>query len=234
MSEKTIQSIEPREITESTTTNVLSQQLDNEVTQFMEFISKNEDPSIVLLRQVEVVQWLFGDTSFLPAIDKKNKTADEKKYKTQEDNWGKGMMKLRRPDLNLDKQWTNKFGEHMCEEIYTLCGKVVSKPVNKNNYQPDSEVDDAILEAKVQTFYTSGTAGEKILGCPFKYAEIPDLYGKPLKILCMGGAEKVCRERYGNLPGTKCSVQKKKFIDFFRENKIEYVGASDILRSLSL
>jgi len=50
----------------------------------------------------------------------------------------------------------------------------------------------------------------------------------------MGGAEKVCRELYGNLPGTKCSPQKKKFLDFFRENGIEYVGATDILKSLSL
>jgi len=93
------------------------------------------------------------------------------------------------------------------------------------------EVDDAIIEAKAGTFYTGGTAGEKILGCPFKYAEIPDLYGKPLQILCMGGAEKVCRESYGNLPGIKCSPQKKKFLDFFRENKIGYIGASDILAS---
>jgi hypothetical protein len=49
----------------------------------------------------------------------------------------------------------------------------------------------------------------------------------------MGGAEKVCRESYGNLPGKKCSIQKKKFLDFFRENRIEYIGASDILKSLS-
>ena len=93
-------------------------------------------------------------------------------------------------------------------------------------------MDDAIIEAKTQTFYTDGTAGEKILGCPFKYAEIPDLYEKPLKILCMGGAEKVCRERYGNLPGAKCTPQKMRFLDFFRANQIEYVGATDILKSL--
>ncbi|NBO72337.1 hypothetical protein EBV26_17925, partial [bacterium] len=105
-------------------------------------------------------------------------------------------------------------------------------PVKKEHFQPDSEIDVAILEAKAGTFFTSGTAGEKILGCPFKYAEIPELYSKPLKIVCMGGAEKVCRESYGNLPGTKCSAQKKKFLDFFRENKIEYIAASDILRSL--
>ena len=208
--------------------------VDMETTKFLEFVSKIEDTKVVLLRQKEVVQWLFGDLSFLPEIEKKNKTNDGAKYKILEDKWGREMLKtLRRPDLKLDKQWTGKFGEHICEEIYFLLGKVVSDAVKKEHYKPDLEVDDAIIKAKCGTFYTDGTAGEKILGCPFKYAEIPDLYGKPLKILCMGGAEKVCRESYGNLPGVKCIPQKKKFLDFFRENRIEYIGASDILRSLS-
>jgi len=199
-----------------------------------EFIAKNKDERIILLRKKEVIMWLFGDLSFLPPIEKKNKTADESKYKVLEDKWGQDMLKIRRPDLKLDKQWTNKFGEHICEEIHILLGKTISKPQKKKNYQPDLEVEDAIIEAKAGTFHTGGTAGEKILGTPFKYAEIPDLYNKSLKILCMGGAEKVCRESYGNLPGEKCSVQKKKFLDFFRENRIEYIGACDILKSLSL
>ena len=204
----------------------------SDTARFMVFVSKIDDVRIVLLRQPSVVQWLFGDLSFLPKIEKKNKTADDAKYKILEDKWGQEMMKMRRPDLSMDKQWTNRFGEYICEEIYTLLGKVVSKPVKKENKQPDLETNDAILEAKTQTFYTSGTAGEKILGCPFKYAEIPDLYEKPLKILCMGGAEKVCRESYGNLPGPKCSAQKNKYLDFWREQGIEYVGASDMLRQL--
>ncbi len=196
------------------------------------YIASHSNPNIVLLRNREVIQWLFGDLSFLPAIEKKkNKKDEDGQYKVHEDTWGQNILKTRRPDLKLDQQWTNKFGEHLAEEIYTLQGKTVSKPVKKEHYQPDSEVEDAIVEAKTQTFYTSGTAGEKILGCPFKYAEIPDLYGKPLKILCMGGAEKVCKESYGNLPGAKCSPQKMKFLNFFRENQIEYVGASDILTS---
>ena len=200
------------------------------VSKFLDFVSRNENPNIVLLRRQEVVQWLFGDLSFLPEIEKKNKTSDEVKYKILEDAWGQETLRARRPDLKLDKQWTNKFGEHICEEIFTLLGKTVTKPVKKENYQPDSEVDDAILEAKAGTFHTSGTAGEKILGCPFKYADVPDLYGKPLKIVCIGGAEKVCRELYGNLPGVKCTPQKQKFLDFFRENRIEFLAASDILR----
>lgn len=201
---------------------------------FLEYISTIDNPNIVLLREKEVVQWLFGDLSFLSAIEKKNKTSDDAKYKVLEDKWGQTVLKTRRPDLKLDKQWTNKFGEHICEEIFMLQGKEVSKPKKKDHYQPDSEVDDAILESKAQTFYTSGTAGEKILGCPFKYAEIPTLYGKPLKIVCMGGAERLCREQYGNLPGAKCSVQKQKFLEFFREMKIEYVGATDILNTFKL
>jgi hypothetical protein len=203
-----------------------------DITRIQEVIAHNTSPNIKLVREKEVIQWLIGDLSFLPPIEKKNKTTDEAKLKVLEDKWGQEMLRMRRPDLKLDKQWTNKFGEHICEELYMLQGKVVSKPVKKEHFQPDSEIDIAILEAKAGTFFTSGTAGEKILGCPFKYAEIPELYSKPLKIVCMGGAEKVCRESYGNLPGTKCSAQKKKFLDFFRENKIEYIAASDILRSL--
>jgi len=139
----------------------------SDTAKFMDFISKNDDTRIVLLRQSSVVQWLFGDLSFLPEIEKKNKTTDDGKYKLLEDKWGQNTMKVRRPDLSLDKQWTNRFGEYICEEIYTLLGKTVVKPVKKDNKQPDWETGDAILEAKTQTFYTSGTAGEKILGCPF-------------------------------------------------------------------
>lgn len=203
-----------------------------DITRIQEVIARNTHPNIKLLREKEVIQWLNDDLSFLPPIEKKNKTADKAKLKVLEDKWGQEMLRKRRPDLKLDKQWTNKFGEHICEELYMLQGKVVSKPVKKEHFQPDSEIDIAILEAKAGTFFTSGTAGEKILGCPLKYAEIPELYGKPLQIVCMGGAEKVCREQYGNLPGAKCSAQKKKFLDFFRENKIEYIAASEILRSL--
>ena len=196
----------------------------------MNLISKNQNPDIKLLRNEEVVRWIFGDTSFLPEIEKKNKTEDTKKNKVNEDNWGLSVMKRLRPDLTLDKQWTNIFGECIAKEIYMLMGKVVTKPSKKNNFQPDLEVDDYIIEVKAQTFYTTGTAGEKILGCPFKYAEIPSLYGKPLKIICIGGAEKECREKFRNLGGN-CSAEKKKFLDFYRENGFEFIAASDILSS---
>jgi len=204
------------------------------INELCELIGKNTDPRIVLLREQQVVKWLFGDLSFLPPIEKKNKTVDEPKYKVLEDKWGQDTLKKRRPDLKLDKQWTNKFGEHIVEEIFYLQEKELRKPIKKDNYQVDYEVEDALLEVKTQTYHTSGTAGEKILGSPFKYAEIPELYSKPLKIVCIGGAERICREQYGNLDGPKCSLQKKRFIDFYKENNIEYVGATEILKTYVL
>jgi len=198
-----------------------------------EYITSIEDDRIVLLRNIEVIMWLFNVLTFLPPIESTTKTANELKLKALEDAWGQQILKTRRPDLKLDKQWTNRFGEYICEELFILQGYNVSKPAKKEHYQPDIEVDNAIVEAKTQTFYTNGTAGEKILGCPFKYADIPGLYNKPLKIVCIGGAEKVCRESYGNLPGIKCTPQKQKYLEFFKENNIEYIGATDILRELS-
>lgn len=211
-----------------------TQDMNSHIERVCKYISSNTNSKIILLRHKDVIRWLHGELSFLPSIKNINKTLDQKLYKAIEDKWGQDLLRIRRPDLKLDKQWTNKFGEHICEEIYILLGKYVLNPVKKNHYQPDLEVDNAILEAKAQTFYTSGTAGEKILGSPFKYAEVPELYGKPLKIVCIGGAEKICREQYGNLPGEKSSIQKNKILECFKEIGIEYIGATDILRSCVL
>jgi hypothetical protein len=194
-----------------------------------DYIQIIPDTRIVLLRIREVIMWLFGDLSFLPLIEKKNKTTDTKKYKLLEDVWGKSILKLRRPDLKLDNQWTNNFGQHIVEELILLTGKEFNKPMKKEHFQPDCEDNDTIWEIKTQTFHTTGTAGEKILGCPFKYIEIYDLYSKPLRIICLGGAEKVCREQYGNLPGEKCTTRKKEVLEFFKKYHIEYIGITDIL-----
>lgn len=55
--------------------------------------------------------------------------------------------------------------------------------------KPDLECDDYVYEIKSRTYSTSGTAGEKILGVPLKYSEVPILYGKPLKIILVAYQE---------------------------------------------
>jgi hypothetical protein len=206
---------------------------DSEIDNIYNTICKIDHSDIVLLKQKTVIQWLCGDLSFLPEIEKTNKSNDNKKYKIHEDNWGKHMLKMKHPEKEVKSQWSNTFGESLCKELYILCGKHVSKPEEKDNKRPDYETEDVIVEVKTGTFYTPGTAMEKILGCPFKYVDIPELYGKPLHIVCLGGAEKKCREQYGNLPGKmEISLKKQQFIDFYLRHGIQFVGASDILNSL--
>ena len=182
----------------------------------------NFSSEIFLLKNIETIQWLIGDLSFL-------NTRNHKNMQNLENDWGKKLMEKCRPRKKINKQWTNKFGEIVAEEIYILFGKNIQRPMKKQNYQPDLEIDDSIIEVKCGTYFTNGTAHEKILGCPFKYAEIPLLYSKPLKILCIGKAEKISKESYGNIIGPKCSDRKKLFLEFFKQNSIEYIGVTELL-----
>lgn len=94
----------------------------SEIDRIHAHIVASENANVILLRNREVVQWLFADLSFLPPIEHKNKTADRILLKPLEDAWGQEALRQKRPDLKLDKQWTNKFGEHLTEELYTLLG----------------------------------------------------------------------------------------------------------------
>jgi hypothetical protein len=207
----------------------------NEITKIHEKIMEFKNDSIILLKEKTVLMWLLNDLSFFPKLENqklipKSKITDA--MKKLEDEWGRAIFKKKRPDLVLDGQWTNMFGQHICEELFTLLDKHPSKPEKKENKQPDIETDDFIVEVKTCTYFTTGTANEKILGVPFKYADIPELYGKPLQIYCLGGAEVASRTQYGNLPGEKMTETKKKLLDFYKEMKIEFIGISDILKGL--
>ena len=65
---------------------------------------------------------------------------------------------------------------------------------------------------------------------PVKYADVPLLYDKELKILCIGYAEKCCRDHYGILPGTAITERKQKILDFYRSMNISYVGTTDLMK----
>ena len=192
----------------------------------------HSDPRIRLLRRRDVLQWLFGDFSFLPPIERKNKTQDILALKPLEDVWGQGVVREIRPDLRLDKQWTNLFGEYLCQEIQVALGKNPFIPVTKEGFHPDVETEDQMVEAKAGTYFTTGTAHEKIAGVFFKYADVPVLYGKPLVVVCLGGAERLARDQYGLLAGQKCTPQKQRILEFHRANGVEVVGATELLRRM--
>jgi hypothetical protein len=187
------------------------------------------DSDVVLLKEKEVIQWLFGDTSFLLSEKKVNKKVNKKALKKREDSWGKEMLQLVYPDFN-STQWTGPFGERIVNELYKLIGKSISKPKNKNGFEPDFETDDFIIEVKSQTYYTDGTAGEKILGSPLKYADVPELYSKPLNIICIGNAEKMCKEHYKIIgPTTRA---KQKILSTYEEIGIIFIGITELLTEI--
>ena len=191
--------------------------------------------NICLLKSKEVIMYLTGDTSFLPQIvETKNETLNNMKRKKLEDEWGRNILKTRRPDLNLEKQWTCKFGEHICEEFLILLGKDFSKPKAKKRLMPDIETSDCIWEVKTQTFFTTGTAAEKILGTPSKYAEVPRLYSKPLKIICIAGAEEKCKKEFGVLNYEACPNELKMIIDVYEKIGITFVAATDLMEKIIL
>jgi hypothetical protein len=192
---------------------------------------------LTLLKERTVLQWLCGDTSFLlgPLFEHntKNKTKDNEQCKKLEDEWGQSMLTHIRPDLKKSGQWTTVVGEQLHSELQTLLGQDYIKPHNLVGYQPDGETNNDIWEVKTQTYFTSGTAGEKILGVPFKYADVPMLYNKPLKIVCIGGAERDGREQYGILPGDRTSENRRKILDFWQnELNIEFIGATDLMQQI--
>lgn len=188
-----------------------------------ELLKNNNNNKIILLRNDNVLNWIFGNLNFLTENTLKSN------YKFKEDEWGRTVLKTKRPDLKLDKQWTNKFGEHIIEELYMLLNIHITKAKKKKNFLPDFESEEFIIEVKTHTYFTTGTASEKIIGCPFKYADIPLLYNKPLKIICIGGAEKALLE----FDIINCSSEtKKRFLQIYKDNGIEFMSFRYLIMNL--
>jgi len=213
-------------------------------TAFLAFIETIDNPKIKLLRKPNVIKWIVSDTTFLGPISDtitcpdgsqkpRSNVSKNEELKHLEDIWGQTLMREIRTDLKFTKQWTHLFGEMISEELLILKGCTVSRPHPKEQLKPDWETESEIIEVKTQTYFTDGTAGEKILGVPFKYASVRRLFGKPLRIVCIGNAESLCRTRYGNLPGPKMNSEQSTLIDYYRTTlNITFVGATEIMHEL--
>jgi len=125
-----------------------------------------------------VLEWVYADKEFVSALNQES----EKQWGTETIGYKTG-------------QWTTELGENILNDILTITGKNPRKirthqrAANNKRLDPDREADDGLYECKARNYKTTGTAGEKILGCPIKYCEVPLLYGKPLYIVCLGFQE---------------------------------------------
>jgi len=195
-------------------------------------------PNLKLLNKVEVVQWCLDDLSFLGIEEEVAKIEGKKTQKKitnlkkkLEDNWGKKLMKDILPDKdNKWKQWTTTFSERLCDEIYTIMNQEIRMPKKpkKDLKKPDREISDAIIEVKSGTYFTEGTALDKIFSVPILF--IPDLpvWNKKLIILLVGKAEKFGRE-FGIL-GDIVEPSRSKYYQMFKDDNCHFVGFTDLLK----
>ena len=126
-------------------------------------------------------------------------------------------------------QWTTLLGEGLVRDILELRGENPRKPERKGGFEPDWETDDYMYEVKTSNWWVAGTAGEKVLGTWIKYQDIPSLYGKPLKIVCVANQE--YELEYGKVKyfGDNVSEKTKKILELARTWEIEYMKFSDLI-----
>jgi len=172
-----------------------------------------------------IINWCIKNPFVIEStLSRKEKN---KQMNINEKKWGNQI--IGRGPENHTSQWTTILGESIVAEVLSSQGHTVYRPKNMNGYKPDWEIENAIIEVKTRSWTTSGTAGEKVFGVPYKYAEIPKLYGKPLKIVCVAYQE--CELMHGKTRvfGDDISTEKKEMLTFWKERGIEFVKFSDII-----
>lgn len=125
-------------------------------------------------------------------------------------------------------QWTSVLGEYIVYNLLKNKGYNVYKPKKKNGYKPDLESDDYVYEIKTRCYSVKGTAGEKILGTPYKYADVPKLYNKPLIIILVGYQEYEGKHIF-KLFDDDISDERKMILTLYKTIGITYKCASDLL-----
>ena len=123
--------------------------------------------------------------------------------------------------------WSGILGEHLVKSLLEKSNNNVIRPKKNNNLLPDWETDNYIYEVKTRKYTSTGTLGEKILGVPYKYSDIPILYKKPLKIVLIGYQEYEAINKF-DLFDPK-SDNKQNINNIWKNMGIEFVKGSDLL-----
>ena len=191
-----------------------------------------------LLQNKDVIKWCFQGITKYTTINTSNKDL-LKKANIEEKLWGNKIMGTKN-----NNQWTTKLCEDLVKEALEMLGRKnvrhteqKKSTLRNKKYSPDLECDNYVYEVKGRNWTTTGTAGEKILGVPLKYGEVPRLYEKPLQIILVGYQEYEAREgfAFGDLlDSDEQTDELKNSLAFCKKNNIEYIGFTDILKRLNL
>ena len=160
-------------------------------------------------------------------IKLENKTVDaqRKEASMDEKKWGNNQI-----NQSNNGNWTTLLGEGMVEIFLKLHGLHPHKPHKKEgcSYEVDWECERYMVEVKTRNWTTSGTAGEKVLGTMYKYADIPIIYDKPLKIVCIAYQEYELTHCTTKIFNTN-STRQQKILDLAKTFDIEYIRFSDLI-----
>jgi len=192
-----------------------------------------------LLKNKKVIKWCYEG---LFDVSLKNTSNSDmlKPFAEKERIWGNEILNNKK----INTQWTTKFCEEIVKEALIALerGNVskitkIDSSLERKQYDPDLKCDKFVYEVKGRSWSTTGTAGEKILGVPVKYGELPELIGKPLQIILVGYQEYEARHGFacGNLLDLGEQTEElKSTLEFYKSMNIEYIAFTDILRELGL
>jgi hypothetical protein len=171
----------------------------------------------------ECVTWA---TTKPQPIEKKEGTTISQQKKEAQDNekkWGNEIIQQ-----TNNGQWTTLLGEGLVFEVLKLRGENPRKVIRKDGFEPDWETDEYMYEVKTSNWCVAGTAGEKVYGTFIKYQNIPELYGKPLRIVCVANQEEELTNGKTKYFGEK-TQKTQQILDLASSWGIEYVKFSDLV-----
>ena len=152
----------------------------------------------------------------------------KKKAEREEREWGNKMI-----GQTNNGQWTTKLGEQLVYDVLEVLDKNPRKVECIKGLQPDWETDTHMYEVKTSSWHVAGTAGEKVLGTFIKYQDIPKIYGKPLRIVCVAFQEDELVNGKTKYFGEKVTDKTKQLLDIAKTWGIEYIRFSDLIKGLN-
>ena len=150
-----------------------------------------------------------------------------KEANIKEKEWGNNMI-----NQSNNGNWTTLLGETLVYDVLKLKNENPRKPKIINGYSPDWETDNYIYEVKTRNWTTTGTAGEKVFGVMYKYSDIPILYAKPLKIVCVAYQEYELTHGNTKIFGTDMSDNKLAYLNLSKSQGIEYINFIDMVSDI--
>lgn len=180
----------------------------------------------------DIIKWAQDPTNIELKKSLKD-TSYEKELKESKDKeveWGNTILDK---NENPIKQWTTRIGEGIVKQLLQEKGYVVKDSKTIEHRRPDVLTEDIVWEVKTRNWTCPGTAGEKVLGAPLKYCEVPRLFNKrKLIIIAIAYQEfEMCKEGSTmQVFGEGMSEERKKIINFLKDMNIYFLKFSDFIK----